>query len=239
MSAVRQAVSVSPGGSKRDRAAELELEGRRVEFERRGTDGDTAAARALFEQLDGEVDALGFGGFELELRVGERRYPLHAGQRLVAGLQHTPVVDGGGLKHTLEIKVPESLPKVNADLLQLEQCIVSLIRNAAEAYENDRGKIRLRVEVLQFHNKVPECVIGELSPGQHLRLSVEDQGEGVHADPPSRIFEPFFSTRFIGRGLGLAVTQQIVRAHDGAIDLRTDPSGTLVSVYLPAITNAP
>ncbi len=141
--------------------------------------------------------------------------------------------NAAGLRFHVDVRAPASVPLVDADLIQLEQCLVNLLQNAAEAYSDKTGDIRLKLEVLEFQSHPPDCVIGELSCGRHLRITVEDDGEGICVHPPARIFEPFFSTRFVGRGMGLAVTQQIVRAHNGAIDLRSDTTGTAISLYFP------
>lgn len=103
------AVSISLGSSSRDKQVDVELLGRQVVMERRGTDGDAARATTLFTALDGRVDALGVGGIDLWVELAGKRYPLHAAQKLVRGVTHTPVVDGTGLKNTLERDVVKSL----------------------------------------------------------------------------------------------------------------------------------
>jgi hypothetical protein len=99
---LKRAVSVSLGTSKRDKTARVEFDGAVVELSRFGTDGDLTRAHRLFVELDGKVDALGLGGFELYVRVQHRRYPLRPGVKLIRGVTKTPVVDGGVLKQTLE-----------------------------------------------------------------------------------------------------------------------------------------
>lgn len=99
---MKRAVSVSLGSSARDKRVEIELMGERVRIERIGTDGDSEEAARLFTELDGQVDALGVGGIDLTVGTEKRRYPLRAGRNLVRGVGATPVVDGGGLKSTLE-----------------------------------------------------------------------------------------------------------------------------------------
>ncbi len=141
--------------------------------------------------------------------------------------------NAAGVRVRISLLAPASVPMVEADLIQLEQCLVNLLRNATEAYRGGDGEIRLRLDVLDFQHNPPDCVIGDLTCGRHLRITVEDDGEGICVHPPARIFEPFFSTRFVGRGMGLAITQQIVRAHNGAIGLRSDATGTAISLYLP------
>lgn len=99
---MKQAVSISLGSSKRDKRVEIELLGETVLLERRGTNGDTKKAKRLFGELDGKVDALGLGGIDLYVQVYEKKWPIRAGHRLVNHVTQTPVVDGGGLKNTLE-----------------------------------------------------------------------------------------------------------------------------------------
>ncbi len=102
---MKRAVSVSLGSSSRDKQAVVDFKGQPVSIERIGTDGDVEKARRLFTELDGKVDALGVGGVDLYIRLGRREYPLHAALKLVEGVHRTPVVDGRGLKHTLERRV--------------------------------------------------------------------------------------------------------------------------------------
>jgi len=104
---MKRAVSVSLGSSARNKCVVLDLNGQQVELERIGTDGDAERARRLFAELDGQVDALGVGGVDLYLRLGGREYPLRAALRLVRDVRRTPLVDGRGLKHTLERRVFE------------------------------------------------------------------------------------------------------------------------------------
>ena len=104
---MKRAVSVSLGSHTRDKQVVVTLKGEPISVERMGTDGDAQKARRLFTELDGVVDALGVGGVDLYLRLGEREYPLHAALKLVQDVHQTPVVDGRGLKHTLERRVFE------------------------------------------------------------------------------------------------------------------------------------
>ena len=104
---MKRAVSVSLGSSSRDKKVVITLKGEQISVERIGTDGDVPEARRLFTELDGQVDAFGVGGVDIYLRLGAREYPLHAALKLVQDVHRTPVVDGRGLKHTLERRVFE------------------------------------------------------------------------------------------------------------------------------------
>lgn len=99
---MKHAVSVSIGSSRRNKQATIELFGEEILIERIGTDGDLAKARQLYEELDGKVDALGVGGGLLGLRVAGHWYPMHSLLPLVRNVKKTPLVDGTGLKMTLE-----------------------------------------------------------------------------------------------------------------------------------------
>lgn len=99
---MKRAVSISIGSSRRDKAVEVELLGEKVRIERIGTDGDMEKAAQLYKELDGKVEAFGVGGADLGLMVDERWYPLYSVQKMVRFVRQTPVVDGTGLKNTLE-----------------------------------------------------------------------------------------------------------------------------------------
>ena len=99
---MKHIVSVSLGSSKRDKRSEVVIAGEPFLIERIGTDGDLARFQQMFADLDGKVDALGIGGADLYIWVGDRRYTFRSIQRLVSVATKTPVVDGSGLKNTLE-----------------------------------------------------------------------------------------------------------------------------------------
>lgn len=102
---MKRAVSISIGSSKRDKAVEIDLLGERVRIERIGTDGDMERAAQLYKELDGKVDAFGVGGADLGLQVDKKWYPLYSVRRMVRFIEKTPVVDGAGLKNTLECRL--------------------------------------------------------------------------------------------------------------------------------------
>jgi len=102
---MKRAVSISIGSSKRDKAVTLTLLGEKVSIERIGTDGDMEAAARKYQELDGKVDAFGVGGADLGLLVDDKWYRLYSVEKMVRFIKQTPVVDGTGLKNTLENKV--------------------------------------------------------------------------------------------------------------------------------------
>ena len=108
---MKQVISISLGSSERDAVTEEYFGDEKVRIERRGTDGDKEKARMLFAEYDGKVDAMGLGGTDLYIFAGGRRYKFRESAALVAGVKKTPVVDGSGLKDSLERIVVANLAK--------------------------------------------------------------------------------------------------------------------------------
>jgi len=128
---MKRVVSVSIGSSKRDHRFELEVLGERILLERIGTDGDIQRAREILAELDGKVDAIGLGGISFYLYAAGRRYALRDALRLVAHVKQTPVVDGSGIKATLETQLPGALAAATGQELRGRSC---LMVNAVERY---------------------------------------------------------------------------------------------------------
>lgn len=121
---MKRAVSISLGSSKRDKKVEITLLGERVSIERIGTDGSEAKARQMYLDLDGQVDAFGVGGIDLGVHTPWKFYPLHAAQRMVAGVKKTPYVDGDGLKQTIERRVMQYVEKQIGSEIQAKTAFV-------------------------------------------------------------------------------------------------------------------
>lgn len=115
---MKRAVSISIGSSKRNKAVEVTLLGEKVSIERIGTDGDMEAAAQKYRELDGTVDAFGVGGADLGALVDGSFYPFHSVQPMVRFVKKTPLVDGGGLKNTLENKAPAFLDNKIGDYIK-------------------------------------------------------------------------------------------------------------------------
>jgi len=108
---LKRVVSVSLGSSKRDHKVIVDLLGEKVEISRVGTDGDFNRALDMLRELDGKVDAIGLGGIDVYLYVRQKRYAIQDGLRLMDAVKVTPVVDGSGLKNTLEREVVRILAR--------------------------------------------------------------------------------------------------------------------------------
>jgi two-component system cell cycle sensor histidine kinase/response regulator CckA len=139
----------------------------------------------------------------------------------------------------LQLEMADALPALEGDATQLRQVVMNLISNASDALGDQVGEIRLRTGVCELDAARLEgaCLDATAHTGEHVFLECEDTGRGMDAATQARMFDPFFSTKFAGRGLGLASVIGIIRAHAGAIVVKSAMGhGTRVTIYLPAST---
>jgi signal transduction histidine kinase len=121
------------------------------------------------------------------------------------------------------------------DASHLRQAVGAVVTNACEAYGDEVGRVEIRVErqTLEAH-ELARLMHSAAEPGEFVVVTVEDDGEGMSEQTASRAFDPFFTTRFPGRGLGLATALGVVRGHNGAIDIASERgSGTTVRLFFP------
>ncbi len=104
---MKHVVSISIGSSRRNHKAILDINGEKITIERIGTDGDIQMAITLIRELDGKVDAFGMGGIDVYLNAGKARYKIKDALPIMEAAKITPMVDGSGLKVSLERQVPE------------------------------------------------------------------------------------------------------------------------------------
>ena len=142
-------------------------------------------------------------------------------------------------KAILNLNLERGLPPIEGDPSQIRQIVMNLLINASEAIGDRSGVITVSVGATRCDEEYlrkTELHDG-LSPGLYVHLEVTDTGGGMDAETRSRIFEPFFSTKFAGRGLGLAAVLGIVRAHKGALKVYSEPGkGTTFKMLFPALT---
>jgi hypothetical protein len=161
---MKRAVSISIGSSKRNKAVEVELLGEKVSIERIGTDGDMEKAAQLYQELDGKVDAFGVGGADLGLLVDDKWYPLYSVKPMVRFIKQTPVVDGAGLKNTLENKLAPFMEAHIGDYLHQKGLKVLIVSGA------DRWGLSK-----SFLDAGYECVFGDLMFGLGLPLPLHSE----------------------------------------------------------------
>jgi hypothetical protein len=156
---MKRAVSISIGSSKRNKRVEVDLLGERVVIERIGTDGDMEKAALLYKELDGQVDAFGVGGADLGLLVDEKWYPLHSVQSMVRYIKQTPVVDGAGLKNTLENRIAPFIDQKIGSYLKERKAFITL---GADRWGMSQS----------FLDAGYECVFGDLMFGLGIPIPV-------------------------------------------------------------------
>lgn len=150
------------------------------------------------------------------------------------------------MRALMEISVPKSvrlcfdleqrLPSIRLDPSQLEQILMNLVINAGEAIgPGNAGTVRVTTALAVVDEPFTDGLGGEITPGRYLRIEVSDTGSGMEPETIRKVFEPFFSTKFAGRGLGLAAVAGIVRSQHGAITVKSTPGqGSTFRVLLPA-----
>jgi PAS domain S-box-containing protein len=141
-------------------------------------------------------------------------------------------------KAILKMALATDIPRIEADAGQLRQVILNLAGNASEALGDQPGEIRVATGLLWAEGgELPSLKTGRIMPaGLYVWLEVSDTGAGMDRATLDRIFDPFFSTKFTGRGLGLAAVLGIVRAHRGSITVTSEPGkGSTFRVFFPAL----
>ena len=138
----------------------------------------------------------------------------------------------------VQLRLAPVLPAVVADVAQLQQLIMNLIINAAEAIGNNSGTVTVTTGKLQISGSEIKGATGwsdPATPGIYVFFEVEDTGAGMDEATIARIFDPYFTTKFTGRGLGLSAALAIVRGHEGFIQVISSPGrGSTFKVLLPA-----
>ncbi len=163
---MKRAVSISIGSSKRDKAVEVSLLGQKVSMERLGTDGDMEAAALKYKDLDGKVDAFGVGGADLGLMVDNKWYPLYSVRPMIRYVKQTPIVDGVGLKNTLE--------KKSAGFLQ--EKIGEYVRKLGKKVFVVSGADRWGMST-SFIEAGYECVFGDIMFGLGIPIPLHTAGQ--------------------------------------------------------------
>ncbi|MGZ3423877.1 MAG: hybrid sensor histidine kinase/response regulator [Polyangiales bacterium] len=138
---------------------------------------------------------------------------------------------------TLVRELAPELPTTLGDPTQLRQIVMNLVINASEAIGESPGTVRVSTGSGTYAAEAfaRSAAGGDPPAGEYVWLEVRDDGIGMDEKTIARMFDPFFSTKFVGRGLGMAAVLGIVRGHAGAIDVESAPArGTRIRVFLPA-----
>jgi len=131
-----------------------------------------------------------------------------------------------------EADLPPISHNIKADPTQIHMVLSAVITNAAEAIKR-RGRIRVSIEDVILDGATGDRM--KIKQGKYVKLTVEDNGRGMDAEARIKIFDPFYTTKFTGRGLGMAAAYGIVENHHGRILVDSEKgTGTTVHIYLPA-----
>jgi PAS domain S-box-containing protein len=137
----------------------------------------------------------------------------------------------------LETDFPRATHSVKVDVPQMQMVLAALIQNSLEAIEGE-GRIMIRTTNTEISNEM-SIKYQDVKPGRYVSVTVEDDGAGMDKETKARVFDPFFSTKLQGRGLGMSAVYGSVRNHGGWIEIDSEPSeGTVVTIYLPAVEAA-
>lgn len=139
-------------------------------------------------------------------------------------------------KITVLLRLQGDLPEIEADPGQLQQIVMNLITNAAEAIGEREGTIAIETGVAEYDAAYLRRSRTEEKPmpGQFVHIEVKDSGCGMDEETLQRLFDPFYTTKFMGRGLGMSAILGIVRGHGGSIVVDSSvESGTTIRVLLP------
>jgi len=191
-------------------AAEHIPEGSEAREGLKGVERAVSQARSLTRQL------LAYAGRGPAKRVGvELTDFIKESQALLA----TSRSQRGSLSYELE----EGLPPIEGDPAQLRQVVLNLVVNGIDSLEGRRGHVTVRTGMMRATSAfLASCLLGsDLTEGEYVFLEVEDEGAGIELDSVIKIFDPFFSTKPEGHGLGLAAVQGIVQSHGAALATRS------------------
>jgi|GEM_PF-403267 len=167
--------------------------------------------------------------------TGQKK-PLEIGQLVKESMKSLRATIPSSVDFSLNI--PEDLHYIHADPTQIHQILMNLLSNASDAME-ERGILKVTLENVVLEKKNAKV---NLEPGKYVKLSMKDTGAGIETENLSRIFDPYFTTKEIGKGtgMGLAVIYGIVQQHAGSIQVETEiGKGTTFELYFPAIDSKP
>ena len=142
----------------------------------------------------------------------------------------------------IQYHLPEELPRISFQPIELRQVLLALVVNAVQAIGQQPGRIDLETGVIHVNDELLARTQGapDLAPGDFVFFSVTDDGAGLPSEVRTRVFDPFFTTRSAGRGLGLFMTLGSVRRHAGAILCTSEAGrGTRFTVLLPPSGSTP
>lgn len=160
---MKEAVSVSLGSRKRDHKGEINFGDEKIKIRREGTDGDTKAMAARYKELDGNVDALGLGGAMFDFKIADRVWDVKTVTRIIKDIEKTPIVDGTGVKDTIERRALQMVSD------EFEELLEGKPRTAMVSSAIDRYSMALSVVDAGFDS----VMFGDLAFGLGINASLK------------------------------------------------------------------
>lgn len=159
---------------------------------------------------------------------------------VIAGVKDALVLLRASIPTTIGIHTvfPDESVMILSDKIQIGQILMNLSANAAQAMEETGGLLEIKVETLSL----PQGCAGDCPPGEYAQITVSDNGPGIDPDLLGRIFDPYFTTRDVGKGsgLGLAIVYAIVKNHKGTISAQNRPEGgAMFTIRFPVVDEKP
>jgi two-component system, cell cycle sensor histidine kinase and response regulator CckA len=210
-----------------------------IELALRDRSGDADLVKNLTRATQAVTEAAGIIGRTLTY-IGygpSQQGPLQLSEACQHGLEMLRAIIPTGV--VLETDLQSPGPVINADADQMQQALSNLVTNAIEAVGEGGGTVRVNVrtalpaEIAVAHRFPVDWQAGD---GSYACLEVTDTGCGIAAQDVEKLFDPFFSSKFIGRGLGLPVVLGIARSHHGVVAVESEPgSGSVFRLFLPQL----
>ncbi len=137
---------------------------------------------------------------------------------------------------SLQVDLAPALPPVRASRAHVQQILMNMVLNASEALQNDNDTVTIKTgrELISGREEILTANGRTFSPGEYITIQIIDTGRGMDEATLAKIFQPFFTTKQHGRGLGLSTILEIVTRDNGGIHVQSKPGqGTTFTIYLP------
>ncbi len=184
------------------------------------------------EKIDKLIDAL-IRAKELAYRLltfSKKRSPIKEVIDIIPIVKDVTTLTLSGSNISVGYEIDKKIWKINADKFQIAQVIQNIVLNAKEAMVKG-GEIKIRIKNTELDEEILP-----IPRGRYVKIEIEDTGPGIPKEIIDKIFDPFFSTKEAGNGLGLAVSYSIVEQHGGHITVSSEEGkGTKFTIYIPAV----
>jgi len=185
---------------------------------------ETSAGKSIQRAINASQRAADLSAMMLTYvgQLKKESFPVDLSQLVTAELEK---LDESKMSHVnLELDLTDPMPLVAADTNQMRQMISGFITNAIEALEGEKGRVRISTGTMLCDSDYLSTTYlkEDLPEGRYAYVTVADTGCGMDAETLGKVFDPFYSTKFTGRGLGMAAVMGIIRSHLGAVKVESE-----------------